>query len=197
MRQRIIESSRQKAAKTTGLVRWRINAGPNPYVLVSLLQNSPRRLTNFSTFRTLTFNLPWTCSWCTPPNSLVTPFWAAHRRRNFSVLRMILFDFTDNRRQNSGRRCPIWRDLKTRSEGSRESTSYSENNRCNFWKSMESRWNDREMARKLELARHWKFRSSLIVSPESFTVSYLFLTFLLRRINENYWNCLKHRVNIA
>lgn len=57
MRQRIIESSRQKAAKTTGLVRWRINAGPNPYVLVSLLQNSPRRLTNFSTFRTLTFNL--------------------------------------------------------------------------------------------------------------------------------------------
>lgn len=110
MRQRIIESSRQKAAKTTGLVRWRINAGPNLCVLVSLLQNSPRRLTNFSTFRTLTFNLPWTCSWCTPPNSLVTPFWAAHRRRNFSVLRMIFFDFTDNRRQNSGRRCPIWRD---------------------------------------------------------------------------------------
>lgn len=110
MRQRIIELSRQKAARTTGLVRWRINVGPNLYVLVSLLQNSPRRLTNFGTFRTLTFNLPWTCSRCAPPNLLATPFWAAHRRRNFSVLRMILFDFTDNRRQNSGRRFPIWRD---------------------------------------------------------------------------------------
>lgn len=110
MRQRIIELSRQKAAKTTGLVRWRINVGPNLYVLVNLLQNSPRRLANFGTFHTLTFNLPWTRSWCTPPNLLATPFWAAHRRRNFSVLRMILFDFTDNRRQNSGRRFPNWRD---------------------------------------------------------------------------------------